>query len=254
MAGPVLISDPARARALARAIVADIHLYNADKVKAGIKNDNLLKLLEPELTEGRELFKTRVSPELLEKYDFFDQAIAEVLFKSTGNLSAAVVQATYNYNGRTYHRLEEMPPEVRALFADKEGDGLPDILSGKILSARSSQTTYNYNGRTYQSLEELPAEARALFEDKDGDGVPDIFQGQGSGIKVKVNQTFKFGKTISQPDSAAAPSAPPLTDSARELAKAVKAVEARQRDFESGYNKQERPGRSGFFSRLFGKK
>lgn len=90
MAGPVLISDPARARTLARAIVSDVHLYNVDKVKEGIENDNLFELLEPELEEGRELYKTRVTPEIFEKYDYFDKAIVDVLFKYTGKWKSKI--------------------------------------------------------------------------------------------------------------------------------------------------------------------
>ena len=85
-----LIEDPKRARTLARAIVSDIHLYNLDKVKEGIENDTLFELLEPELEEGRELFKTRVSPEIFEKYNFFDIAIVDVLFKYTGKFKSKI--------------------------------------------------------------------------------------------------------------------------------------------------------------------
>lgn len=85
-----LITDPKRARTLARAIVSDIHLYNSDKIKEGIENDNLFEILEPELEEGRELFRSRVSPEIFEKYNFFDLAVVDVLFKYTGKFKSKI--------------------------------------------------------------------------------------------------------------------------------------------------------------------
>lgn len=35
---------------------------------------------------------------------------------------------TYVVNGRTYTRLEDLPPEARRLLADADGDGIPDLL------------------------------------------------------------------------------------------------------------------------------
>ncbi len=78
-----LITDPQRARRLARAIVSDVHLYNPDKIKEGIENDNLFEAIEEELEEGRELYRSRVSPEIFENHNFYDLAIVDVLFKYT---------------------------------------------------------------------------------------------------------------------------------------------------------------------------
>ena len=59
-----LVENPDLAFRLARAIVSDIALYNQEKVKDGIKNDNIFELLTEELQEGREHFYTRVSPDI----------------------------------------------------------------------------------------------------------------------------------------------------------------------------------------------
>jgi len=87
---PELITDPERARRLARAIVSDVNLYNAEKVQEGIENDNLFEVLEDEIEEGRELYKTRVAPEIVEKYNFFDLAIVDMLFRFSGKYQSKI--------------------------------------------------------------------------------------------------------------------------------------------------------------------
>lgn len=54
-----------------------------------------------------------------------------------GMQSASFSSSTIVVNGRTYSSLDEMPPEARAayqqmmgVFADKDGNGVPDILEG----------------------------------------------------------------------------------------------------------------------------
>ncbi len=81
-------------------------------------------------------------------------------------------------NGREYDRPEELPPELRRLydealrrlgpaFADRDGNGIPDIAEGK--ATASSQpgmpSQIVVDGQTYGSLEEMPAEARRKYED-----------------------------------------------------------------------------------------
>ena len=60
-----------KAMRLARAIASDISLYNEQKITKGIEQDNLFEVLKEELEEGRELYKSRVSPEILQKMNFF---------------------------------------------------------------------------------------------------------------------------------------------------------------------------------------
>ncbi len=85
-----LINDLERAKRLARAIVSDIAMYNPDKVKEGIENDSLFEALEDEFEEGRELFRTRVTPEVFDNHNFFDMAIVDVLFKYTGKYESKI--------------------------------------------------------------------------------------------------------------------------------------------------------------------
>jgi len=85
-----IIDDPNLARRLSRAIVSDVALYNQAKVQEGIKNDNLFELLEDELEEGRKLYITRVSPEIIKEYNFYDLAIVDVLIKQSGRIESNI--------------------------------------------------------------------------------------------------------------------------------------------------------------------
>ncbi len=85
-----LIEDCNAARRLARAIVSDVALYNQEKVREGIKNDNLFEVMAEELEEGREHYKSRVSPEIAEKYNFYDLAIVDVLVKQSGKIECGI--------------------------------------------------------------------------------------------------------------------------------------------------------------------
>jgi len=85
-----LTEDPEAARRLARAIVSDVALYNQATVKEGIENDNLFEVLEEELEEGRRLYNTRVSPDIVEKHNFYDLAIVDVLIKQGGKIESDI--------------------------------------------------------------------------------------------------------------------------------------------------------------------
>ncbi len=85
-----LINSPEAAFRLARTIMSDIALYNRDKILKGIKNDNIFELLEQEIKEGRDLYKSRVDPELDRKNNFFNRAIVDILIKRNGNIESDI--------------------------------------------------------------------------------------------------------------------------------------------------------------------
>lgn len=85
-----LVDNPELAFRLARAIVSDIALYNQEKVKEGIKNDNIFDLLQEELGEGREHFYARVSADLSERDRLFDRAIVDVMIKQAGKIESSI--------------------------------------------------------------------------------------------------------------------------------------------------------------------
>ncbi len=80
-----LIETDEAARRLARAIASDLSLYNEEKIQEGLQNDNLFDVLSEEVQEGRDLFKSRVTPELFGK-NFYDRALIDVLVKPKGKV------------------------------------------------------------------------------------------------------------------------------------------------------------------------
>ncbi|ACY15002.1 hypothetical protein [Haliangium ochraceum] len=84
-----LIDNAKRARQLARAIASDLTLYHEAKILDGIGNDTLFEVMSEEIEEGRELFKSRVKPEIYEM-NIYDRAIVDVLVKSKGHVKSSI--------------------------------------------------------------------------------------------------------------------------------------------------------------------
>jgi hypothetical protein len=84
------MTDEERAKAirLARAIASDISLYNEQKIVKGIEQDNLFDELKDELSEGRELYKSRVSAEVYTGTNFFDRAINDIVIRPKGHIKS----------------------------------------------------------------------------------------------------------------------------------------------------------------------
>lgn len=93
------------------------------------------------------------------------------------------------FNGKEYRNVEEMPPEIRrayeavmGVFADRDANGLPDLLEGSHNSVSGHQMNLVHDGMVYHSLEDLPPEARAKYQaamqklDHDGNGIPDFVE------------------------------------------------------------------------------
>ena len=85
-----LINSPEAASRLARTIISDIALYNREKVLSGIKNDNVFDLLEKELNEGLELYKSRVAEEIDRTNNFYNKAIVDILIKRNGDIESDI--------------------------------------------------------------------------------------------------------------------------------------------------------------------
>ncbi len=84
-----LIDKSKRARQLARAIASDLTLYHEAKILEGIENDTLFEVMSEEIQEGRDLFKSRVTPEIYEE-NIYDRAIVDVLVKSKGHVKSKI--------------------------------------------------------------------------------------------------------------------------------------------------------------------
>lgn len=82
-----LIETEEAARRLARAISSDLALYNEEKIAEGIKNDNLFDVMDDEIQEGRDLFESRVAPDLLAR-NLYDRAIVDLLVRSKAHVES----------------------------------------------------------------------------------------------------------------------------------------------------------------------
>jgi hypothetical protein len=82
-----LIDNEEGARRLARAIASDLSLYNEEKIRKGIEEDDLFSSLSEEIEEGRALYKSRVSSELFHR-NFYDRALVDILVKSKGHVKS----------------------------------------------------------------------------------------------------------------------------------------------------------------------
>ena len=85
-----MINDPVAAARLARTIVADIALYNREKIQSGIKNDNIFDLLDKELKEGLALYRSRVDKELEKTNNFYNRAVVDILIKRYGTVESGI--------------------------------------------------------------------------------------------------------------------------------------------------------------------
>jgi hypothetical protein len=83
------IDKPERARQLARAIASDLSLYHEDKIVEGVENDTLFETMAEEIQEGRELFKSRVTEDIL-KLNLYDRAVVDVLIKAKGHIKSKI--------------------------------------------------------------------------------------------------------------------------------------------------------------------
>ncbi|OGL43305.1 MAG: hypothetical protein A2161_20410 [Candidatus Schekmanbacteria bacterium RBG_13_48_7] len=74
-----------KAKRTARVIVSDIVLYNKSKIEEGLSKGNLKELLKEEIDRGRELYHSKLPPEVIESTDYFNQILIQTVAK--GNRS-----------------------------------------------------------------------------------------------------------------------------------------------------------------------
>ncbi len=85
-----LIDAPEQALRLARAICSDVSLYNEEKIIRSIERDDFFDAMREELEEGRELYRSRVAPELYSRTNFYDRAIVDVILRSKGHVKSRI--------------------------------------------------------------------------------------------------------------------------------------------------------------------
>lgn len=72
-------AEPERVERLARAILSDVMLYNAEQVRQGIESDDLFDRLATEIDEARVYFETRVGADLAHATNAWNRALVDVL-------------------------------------------------------------------------------------------------------------------------------------------------------------------------------
>ena len=84
-----LIDKADRARQLARAIASDLTLYHEKEIVEGLENDSLFDVMKAHIEEGRQLFKSRVTPDIF-TLNLYDRAIVDVMIKSKGHVKSKI--------------------------------------------------------------------------------------------------------------------------------------------------------------------
>jgi hypothetical protein len=85
-------------------------------------------------------------------------------------------KVTVRWKGREITDPAQLPPHLRKLMEDADGDGLPDLaapgtLAGlpeddlEITTTTVESTKFEIDGKTYHSVDELPPELRQLARD-----------------------------------------------------------------------------------------
>ncbi|MCA9555255.1 MAG: hypothetical protein KC933_34805 [Myxococcales bacterium] len=85
-----MIDTPEAAMRLARAITSDISAYNDQKIVRGLMNDSLFEDLAPELEEGLNLYRSRVSPDLMNATNFFNMAVVDKIIMVRGHIKTPI--------------------------------------------------------------------------------------------------------------------------------------------------------------------
>lgn len=66
------------------------------------------------------------------------------------------VSQSFTVNGQTYKSIEEMPPEVRALFQK--------VVTASAGLTGATRTSINFNGVEYANLDTMPPDVRRLYD------------------------------------------------------------------------------------------
>ena len=83
-----LIDNPDAANRLARAICSDLAVYNEEKIVRGLERDDFFDSLADEIEEGRQLYRSRVAPEIYAATNFFDRAIVDIIIRRKAHVKS----------------------------------------------------------------------------------------------------------------------------------------------------------------------
>lgn len=74
------IDTPELAARFARAIASDIALYHADAIQQAYVHDELFENIQDPISEGRELYKGRISQTFDPDCQYFDYALVDIIY------------------------------------------------------------------------------------------------------------------------------------------------------------------------------
>ena len=118
------------------------------------------------------------------------------------------MQQKITFNGKTYERLEDMPPEIRQAYesvmqvlADQNQNGVPDLFEGTLgKQTNLARSTILYEGQAYERIDQLPPEAREKYERMMGQWVK-------AGRYTQYAETVDIAPTLAQVLNVRVPSA-----------------------------------------------
>lgn len=79
------ITDLARAGRLARTMASDIAIYNTERIRRGIAEDRLFEELKDDLIEGQQVWREKVSEEIVNGTNLFHKAFVDIVFAQHGD-------------------------------------------------------------------------------------------------------------------------------------------------------------------------
>jgi hypothetical protein len=157
-------------------------------------------------------------------------------------MEAAMNPKVIVIDGKTYHGVEEMPPDVRQkyeqalqaladsngnhipdalenILIDKDNNGVPDLLENLGVGTHvTSHVKVTVNGKEFNGIEDLPPEARARYEaalsklDANKNGIPDFVEGMmGTADQNQVAPASNPFTAANPPRSEPIPVSPTIT-------------------------------------------
>jgi len=84
------VSDPVRARRIARVLISDIVAYAGEDVRVGLEKDDIFSRLAPDLERARAYYDERIDQQLADAQRIFDHAIVDVLIYANRRVQTSI--------------------------------------------------------------------------------------------------------------------------------------------------------------------
>jgi hypothetical protein len=128
-----------------------------------------------------------------------------------------MLNQSFQFNGKTYQSLEDLPEEFKSFFKDENKNGIPDIFENMQNFANQgnfqtgfNSTQYFVNGKSYNSLDEVPENEQDIIKNALGNlnlnfsnPTPSSLQNISSFSQTNPGEPKHFNQTQSSPTSTA---------------------------------------------------